>query len=244
MEDENTIKVPLPEGTRPNPDTVVTQEIPVVAETLPMPSVERETFVVKTPPTHLLGDPILTMDAPKADDTPLYDQINGPRPKRLRARPRRRMKTGDRVLLGMGVMAAAGVTFVYGLVVYGWGSGPVPEEAGPTPHRTVQVSTSAEEPSRPPTVRHTPHPRRTKAVVVVVAPTSFRPAPTRVRVGVSSPTPSPTPTRATEAPSAPQTSSKAPEPTKTTESPTEAPSASPTPSRSHTSPRPSLPLEP
>lgn len=228
MEDEPTIEVPLPEGTRPNPDGVVTQEIPVVAETPKMPGAPRETFVVQTLPRHLLGDPILTMDEPRADDTPLYDQINGPRPSGPKPRKRRPMQTGDKVLAGMGVASVAGVAFIYGMVTYGWGAGAMPEdEAAPKPARTVQSSPAPQEPSESPSPRRSATPEREEAVVVV-APEVYSPEPERSVVVIASPTvtePEPTPT--SEEPSASETPSEEPEPTRTSASPSEPPSASP-----------------
>lgn len=234
MDNDQTLEVPLPEGTRPDPDTVVTQEIPRVAETLVMP---RETFLVSTLPTHLLGDPILTMDAPRPDETPLYDQLN-PRSHRAPKRPRRRMRMADKVLVGMSAAAIAGITVIYGMVAYGWGAGPEPVEAQPRPSRTVVLSAPTEPPAVYPTSRHIQRPRPQQPVVAVVAPTRFTPLPVR------SVTPTPTPTRTTEAPGAPETSSSAPEPTQTSASPSEAPSATPTASQSTTPASPSISLEP
>lgn len=219
MDEEQTVKIPRV--------TETTLEIP------------RETFLVKTLPMHLLGDPILTMDAPQADDTPLYDQLN-PRPRQAKRRPRRKLMMADKVLIGMSAVAIAGITVVYGMVAYGWGTGPLPTDEVVTPHHTVQVSTPSEAPMVRPTSRHTRPPVLEKTVVAVVAPTHYRPRPTH-RVTLA---PLPTPVRTTEAPSAPETTSAAPTPTQTSPSPSETPSETPTASQSTTPASPSVSLEP
>jgi len=237
--DEETIEVPLPEGTRPDPDTVVTQEIPIPG--LPR---DTQTLVVEMPPTHLLGDPIFTMGPPQADETPLYDQLNGPPPPRKKPRSRRRLQTADKFLIVMGAVAVAGASVVYGMVVYGWGSGSLPdEEAAHQEHRIVQTpspvqTTPTTTPSPTPRQKASEEPRET---IVVVAPThrSVRPSwtPRATRTAIVRPSPttsSPEPTRTHTSEPAPTRTSPAP-----SVSPTVSPSASPSPS-----PKPSLPLEP
>jgi hypothetical protein len=242
MDDETTIKIPLPEGTRPDPDTVDTQKIPRVTKTtLEMPTLlpRRDTFVVPTLPRHLLGDPILFMGAPKPDHTMLFDQLGGPRKPRNKTGKRRRMQTADKVLLSMGVTTAMSIAFVSCMVAYGWGAGPMPEEEiFPRSSRTFRVITPSAEPSTPATVRQAPVPKRTRAAVVVAAPTTYSPRPARSIVVV------PSPTRTSQAPSARETPSQSPEPTETPTTPSGTPSASVTPSQSPTSPSPSSSVEP
>lgn len=249
-DNESTIEVPLPEGTRPNPDNVVTQEIPVVAETVELPEVPRKTYVVQTVPVHLLGDPILAMDdQPKKSPESVFELIQDqtetmvppmPRPTR---RPRRKIQTGDKVLAGMGAMAMVGVTVVYGMVAYGWGGGGMPGEAAPEPHRTIQISTPAETPSSSssPTPRRSPSPPEegTAPVVPVVAPKTHMPKPVKTF------RPSPTPEKVSKSPSAPVTASGAPEPAQPSATPSASLSSSPTPSASATSfsPSPTVSVE-
>lgn len=240
--DDETIEIPLPQ------DAIETQEIPRVAETLELPEV-RETYVVKTVPAHLLGDPILKMDdQPLSTADSVFELVREqtermvpppPKPKPVR---RHKMRTADKFLLGMGATAAVSVTFIYGMVAYGWGAGPRSGETAPKPHHTYRFPQPVETPYQRPTPSRRPSPTRTLPVEIVVAPRTHHPAPTRSVIVVHSPTP--TPSRTSEAPSAPQTPSKTPEPTKTSQSPTESPSAFPTASESPSPASPSITLEP
>lgn len=238
--DDETLEVPLPEGTMPDQESVTTQEIRIPSD--PFPDVKLVSPVkVDLPPVHLLGDPIMTMEAPRADETPLYDQIHGPRKKRPAPRMRRRMKTGDKVLAGMGAASIVGITIVYGMVAYGWGGGSMPEEAAPE-SSTIQVTTPSETPMDSPTPRHTPSPERKKTSAPAAAPETYLPEPEYSVIVVVAPEPTPTPTKTSEAPSAPETTSRAPEPTETSESPSASASSSPpaSPSPSQSSPSASV----
>jgi hypothetical protein len=196
--DDDTIRVPLPPGVRLNPNLVITQEIPIVERTLELP------------PFHLLGDPILRMDAPRPDLTPLFDQIYGP-PERLPRPVKRRMHTADKVLAGMGLAALASILFVYGMVTQGWGVGEIPDDPSALPGAYPTATTgypvsilpeplrSRQSPAQSrqtPIVVHTPHTHRpapTRSVVVVTLPEP-KPTPTPTAVPSPSPTPTPTPT--------------------------------------------------
>jgi hypothetical protein len=197
--DDKTLELPVV----PDPDTVATQEIRVV-------------------PEHLVGDPILTMDAPRLRFFSLFDYYYGDRPVFVPPPPRqvhhRVPKTHDRVLIGLAATLAALTVLTYVEVASGWHSGasrmqppvvassplavpsvlpgtsvPVPS---PEPARTAQVLADVQtSPSRiPAAVR----PRRT--VVVPVTPSV--PPPVTVSP-MPSPSPSPSPTAPSLSPSPP-----------------------------------------
>lgn len=221
MPDDETQEVPLPEGTIPDQESVTTQEIPVARE--PFPEIQLVSPVkVELPPLHLMNDPIMTMDAPVADDTCLYDQLNPPAQTPLPKRPRRRMQAGDKFLAGMGVAALVMGAGVYGMVVEGWGAGEVPSEAKPEHSVTTTVS---DEPTVLPTSRPQPTHEESRAPVrIVSAPTSYSPAPEHTITVVS-----PTPSEVTSAPETPEGTSEAPEPSPVhTEPSTPPPSPEPT----------------
>lgn len=240
---DDTLEVPLPPGTKPNPDGISTQELPLVCDTSQLVTIE-DTAITRLPgesirleivPPHLLGEPILTMDAPVADETPLYDQLN-PREPKAPPRERRRMPMGDRFLIGMGVAAAGAGVVVYGMVVYGWGDSSHFPEAAPSP--VVSTTTSAPRPDIEPTVKATERPKAAETVQAAQAdPTHYAPEPTRSITVVEAPSasetpvettvapePSPTPTRPSTPPPSPTTTAPSPTPTPT---PTESQSASP-----------------
>lgn len=227
--DDETIEVPLPEGTKPDPDTVTTQELPVVE---PFPEVKIVSPVkVTLLPMHLRNDPILTMDAPKADTTPLFDQLYGPPERRTEhKRPRRQMPTGDKVLVGMAVAAVVMGGGVYGMVVYGWGAGDVPEAKPAVTHRAVPTVEAAEpdhsespthhaRPTSSPT-HYVPEPEH--SIVVVAAPETHSPSVTPEET-TAAPEPSPTPAKPSTPPPSPTTAPPSPTP-----APTETRSPSPT----------------
>jgi hypothetical protein len=213
--DDPTIEMPLPAGTRPDPDNVITQEIPVVARTLEMPVVSLR---VVTAPTHLLGDPIFTMGAPRSDETPLFDQLYG-RPEPKPVRRRRKMPMADKVLICMGVAVVFGGLFIYGMVTQGWGAGEFPDDpaAVSAPRRTSSAPEPVQESTRAPAPSHTPV-QRHRTPSQVPTPHTHRPRPTRSVEIITPPEPTPTPTPVTAGP----TESPSPTPT-----PTESPSASP-----------------
>lgn len=220
---DDTAEVPLPEGTRPDPENTITQEIPVldpfpdvrlvspVRVTIPSRSVH-----VKTLPPHLLGDPILTMAEPVADETSLYDQTHPLAPTPVPKHARRRMQTGDKFLACLTVTAIGMGTVTYGMIVYGWGAGPLPEpEARPTAHPAVVE----EEPEVLPTTGEAT--RRPRPVRVVSEPTDY--APTQVAsVTVVKSWMAP-PTEAPSAPETPVETSEAPEPSPTHTEPSTPP---------------------
>lgn len=242
MPEHDTVETPLPPGTIPDQQNVITQEIPAAKE--PFPEIQLVSPVkVELPPLHLINDPIMTMDAPVADDTPLYDQINPPAQPPSPRRERRRMKSGDKFLLFMGVGVIGMGTVAYGMAVYGWGAGPVPADEAVKPAHVVSTA---------PTVLPTTGPQAThrapveEPVRVVSAPTHYSPVPERTITVVS-----PTPEVSTSAPQAPVESSSAPEPSPTHPRPsTPPPSPTPTPtptesaSPSQSSVFPPLPLSP
>ena len=237
MPEDETQEVPLPEGTIPDQESVTTQEIPLAKDAFPKIQLVSP-VKVDLPPVHLLNDPIMTMDAPVADDTPLYDQLNPRVQPPAPARERRRMRMGDKVLVGMGVLAVGMTVMLYGMVVYGWGSGPVPRNEAKPRHTAV----TTERPVAPdvlPTLGPPTSRPPVEEVKAAVAPSTHRaePSPTRTAAPspmktvsapetpvetTSAPEPSPRPTRASTPP---------PSPTQTEESPTPTPtesSASPT----------------
>jgi hypothetical protein len=251
---DDTIEVPLPEGTHPDPESVITQEIPVLD---PFPDVRLVSPVrvdipsrsvrVQTLPPRLLGDPILTMAEPVADETSLYDQVHPPAPEPAPKHARRQMRTGDKFLLCLTVAAVGMGTVTYGMIVYGWGAGPVPEpEARPT-HRAVITE---EEPTVLPTTGES---TRRPQVRVVSEPTAYDPT-NVASVTVVDPRMTPPPVEAPSAPVAPVRTSEAPEPSPTpTESSTPPPSPSPPPVESEPplptdtntpDPEPSTPTDP
>lgn len=233
MDNETTIKMPLPHGTIPNQDLVVTQEIPVLKT--PFPKVQLPVPVRVPLPWHLHVDPIIGMPAPVWDDTPLFDQIYGPpqvpAPKPVRKR-RYKLVVADYFLIGMGTLALAGAVGIYGFITWGWGAG----EPTRRPE-TTKVYVAPLEPSEMPEVTVTPlrthrpsqglvkPPEKRVAVAPVVAPTSARPKPTPKRtVTVAKPsakTPKPKPTPTTSASPSPS-----PKPSVST-SPTITPSINP-----------------
>lgn len=217
--DDETIEVPLPRGTLPNQESITTQPLPVLGDTVRIPRIER-TLIISTLPVRLLGDPILTMAAPVADETPLYDQLNGRQSRPPVEKPRRRMPMGDRFLVGLGVAVVVSGGGMYGMVTYGWGAGPIPHEnaataalvpsPGPLPAQVPILPTVSPMPSR--------RPVESPRAVPVAAPHTYSPAPSQSIVVIASPSPS-----------------KTPEPSPTpshTPAPSTTPPASPTPSRS------------
>lgn len=237
---EDTKEVPLPDGVERNPDATTTQELPVVE---PFPEVRLITPVkvvipgtrsvkVETLPPHLLGDPILTMDAPVADNTPLYDQIHGAPDRPAPALPRRKVPMGDRFLIGMGAVALVMSVGVYGMVFHGWGAGPRPEKAV-SATRTAQITT--EEPEEVGTATSAPRPVRSpeKDVVQVVAPETRKPVHRHSVVAVTlsaAPSSKPDPTPVTERPTAPPSPKESSAPPSPSQTP--APTPDPTPSGS------------
>lgn len=241
---EDTQEVPLPEGVARNPDATVTQEIPVPE---PFPDVrlvtpvrvvlpsQEETVRVETVPAHLLGDPILTAPAPVPDSTPLYDQIHGRCERKKPAPPPRRMPTGDRLLVCMGVTALAMSVAVYGFTFEEWGAQPqATEKPSSAPVRIAPEPSGTEEPETPSKAPERRQKPVQEAVKVVMAPETYAPEPEQSIVIVpASPAeeetttvvaPEPT-TSATSRPSPPP----APSPTVTSPSPTPT---SPSPSAS------------
>ena len=203
MPEHDTVETPLPPGTIPDQENVITQEIPTAKE--PFPEIQLVSPVrVELPPLHLINDPIMTMGAPVADDTALYDQLNPPAPTPPPRRERRRMKTGDRFLLCMGVAVIGMGTVAYGMVVYGWGAGPGPADEAVAPAHTASTSPTTLPTTGPVELYKAP----AKAPVHVVAdPTHYSPTPTRSITVVS-----PAPQASTSAPQAPVETSRAPEP--------------------------------
>ncbi len=244
MPDDVTQEVPLPEGTIPDQKNVVTQEIPVPRE--PFPQIQLVSPVkVELPPLHLINDPIMTMDAPVADDTVLYDQLNPPASMPAPERERRRMKTGDKVLLCMGVAVIGFGTVAYGMAVYGWGAGPMPADEAVKPTRVVSTAPTVL-PTTGPQATH--RPPAVKPVKVMSDPTHYSPTPERTITVVS-----PTPEETTSAPVAPVETFRAPEPPAppvTPSMPPPSPTPTPTPtesesaSPSQSSVIPSLPFSP
>lgn len=237
MPEDETQEVPLPPGTIPDQENVITQEIPAFRE--PFPEVKIISPVrVELPPLHLMNDPIMTMDAPVPDNTPLYDQLNPPAPKPLPKRPRRRMHTGDKFLVGMAVAAVGLGTGVYGMVFLGWGASPAPQaEEKPEPS-VIAETTESPEPTVLPTTREKQVPKapESKAPVRVVAdPTTYSPKPEESIVVVESPDPSSAPETPVETTEAPEPSPSPTKPSTPPPSPTPTPtSASPTPTESGT----------
>lgn len=229
MPDDETQEVPLPPGTIPDQESVITQEIPVRDV---FPEIRLVSPVkVELPPLHLRNDPIMTMDAPVADDTCLYDQLNPPAQTPLPKRPRRRMQTADRFLLCMGAAAFGLGTVAYGMVVHGWGAGPIPggDEAQERP-RVIRT----DEPAVLPTTDYSPEPE--KVVKVVGDPTSWSPEPEESVVVVS---PTPTPTEAPSVLETAEETTEAPEPSPTPTKPsTPPPSPTPVPTPTYASPSP------
>lgn len=243
MPEDETQEVPLPPGTIPDQESVITQEVPVLRE--PFPEVKIVSPVkVELPPLHLRDEPIMTMDAPVPDDTPLYDQLNPPALKPLPKRPRRRMHAGDKFLAGMAVAALGMSVGVYGIAFEGWGADrrPQAEEKPPAP---VTIEPTPEEPEPTmalPTTRQrpTPSPEPTRAEVRVVSdPSSYSPEPEESIVVVKSPEPTSAPETPVETSEAPEPS---PEPTKpSTPPPSPTPTTpSPTPTPTESSAPPSL----
>jgi hypothetical protein len=222
--EHDTVETPLPPGTIPDQQNVITQEIP--AAKMPFPEIQLVSPVrVELPPLHLINDPIMTMDAPVADDTALYDQLNPPVAQTpLPRRERRRMKSGDKFLLCMGVGVIGLGTVAYGMAVYGWGAGPMPADEAVKPAHVVSAAPTV----LPTTGPVEPYQAPAKAPVSVVDPTHYSPAPEHTITVVS-----PTPEKTTSAPVAPVETSRSPEPSPTHESPsTPPPSPTPTPSES------------
>lgn len=248
MPEDKTVEVPLPEGTIPDQESVITQEIPVARE--PFPEIQLVSPVkVELPPLHLINDPIMTMDAPVADNTPLYDQLNPPPLPPLPPRPRRRMKAGDKFLVAVTVGAVGMGTMAYGMVFLGWGAGPVPDEDEAKPHVSVVTT---DEPTVLPTTGVPTHRAPSKPPVKVVAdPTTYSPTP-EASVVVITPTPeassaSETPVETSEAPEPSPTPTKPstppPSPTPTPSSPTPTPTQTQSASPSFSIPLPASPTE-
>lgn len=231
MPEHDTVETPLPPGTIPDQQNVITQEIPAVKE--PFPEIQLVSPVrVELPPLHLINDPIMTMDAPVADDTTLYDQLNPPVAQTpLPSRERRRMKTGDKFLLCMGVGVIGLSTVAYGMAVYGWGAGPMPADEAVKPAQVVSTSPTV----LPTTGPVEPYRAPAKAPVHVVSdPTHYSPVPEHTVTVVS-----PTPEESTSIPVAPVETSSAPEPPappvhSSTALPSPTPTFSPSPTPSTT----------
>lgn len=245
--DDDTLTIPLPPGTRPDPDTVTTQEIPVVTQELPLNRVPfpevRPTVPVKVAvPWKYVNDPIMTMPAPQWDTTPVFDRIYGPPVRRepVVRRPRRKIPTGDKVLIGMAVAVVLSGVTICGMVSQGWGVEPLPErERMSAPLVPSQSPEETQEPVSPPRRSQGPvaPPKPPEKVLPVHTPErTVEPVPTRSIVVVPAPTPEdtpepeetpdPAPTRTTEAPEAPPTSvpaSPSPSPTPSTETVTPIP---------------------
>lgn len=187
MDNETTQEVPLPPGTRPNPNTVDTQEILVIS-TLELPVV----------PEHLLNDPIMTMDAPQPDERLIFERWYGPSPKRPEP-VREGMALGDRILVGMGSAVVMGAAGMFLMLNQGW-LAQMPEEPSEI---TLQMPSRSPErtltPTRTPESRRTPVEAREEPVVSVAGPETFTPQPTKSIV-VITPTPEPTPEPASPTP--------------------------------------------
>lgn len=120
-----------------DPDFEVTQEIPVVGDTIGMP-------VVKPLPPHLIQDPILTMGAPEPHQVCLFDDFFGRQPRFRPPKPSRppyvlpqyrparthRIPRQDKVLIGLAATVVLMGMTTYGLVRAGWRAD-IPQESRP-----------------------------------------------------------------------------------------------------------------